>query len=72
MSLIRLDTGPWSEDAAIDQRRILTTVLFTDIVDSTGRLLEIGELVPQIRLADPPTDVGLLLPVIYGGAGRER
>lgn len=34
---------PWSEDAAGRSRRVLTTILFTDIVDSTGRLQELGD-----------------------------
>ena len=33
----------WFEDVESFTRRVLTTVLFTDIVDSTGRLLEIGD-----------------------------
>lgn len=33
----------WFEDLESFSRRVLTTVLFTDVVDSTGRLVEIGD-----------------------------
>jgi class 3 adenylate cyclase len=33
----------WFEDLESFSRRVLTTVLFTDVVDSTGRLLELGD-----------------------------
>lgn len=33
----------WFEDVESFSRRVLTTVLFTDVVDSTGLLLEIGD-----------------------------
>jgi class 3 adenylate cyclase len=33
----------WFEDLESFSRRVLTTVLFTDIVDSTGRLVELGD-----------------------------
>jgi len=33
----------WFEDIESLSRRVLTTVLFTDVVDSTGRLLELGD-----------------------------
>lgn len=33
----------WFEDAESFSRRVLTTVLFTDVVDSTGRLLALGD-----------------------------
>lgn len=33
----------WFEDAESFSRRVLTTVLFTDVVDSTGRLLDLGD-----------------------------
>jgi class 3 adenylate cyclase len=33
----------WFEDVESFTRRVLATVLFTDVVDSTGRLLEIGD-----------------------------
>jgi class 3 adenylate cyclase len=33
----------WFEDLEPFSRRVLTTVLFTDVVDSTGRLLELGD-----------------------------
>ena len=33
----------WFEDLESFSRRVLTTVLFTDVVDSTGRLVELGD-----------------------------
>lgn len=33
----------WFEDLESFSHRVLTTVLFTDVVDSTGRLLEVGD-----------------------------
>lgn len=33
----------WFEDIESFSHRVLTTVLFTDVVDSTGRLLELGD-----------------------------
>ena len=33
----------WFEDLESFSRRVLTTVLFTDVVDSTGRVLELGD-----------------------------
>jgi class 3 adenylate cyclase len=33
----------WFQDLESFSRRVLTTVLFTDVVDSTGRLLELGD-----------------------------
>jgi class 3 adenylate cyclase len=33
----------WFEDLESFSHRVLTTVLFTDVVDSTGRLLELGD-----------------------------
>jgi class 3 adenylate cyclase len=33
----------WFEDLESFSRRVLTTVLFTDVVDSTGKLVELGD-----------------------------
>jgi class 3 adenylate cyclase len=33
----------WFEDLESFSRRVLTTVVFTDVVDSTGRLVELGD-----------------------------
>src|SRR6185436_16028959 len=42
---LHLVTGPASEDevAASRRGRVLTTVLFTDVVDSTGHALALGD-----------------------------
>jgi class 3 adenylate cyclase len=56
----------WFKDLESFSRRVLTTVLFTDVVDSTGRLVELGDRAWTELLGDHHARFRSRLPVFRG------
>ena len=62
----------WYEDLESFSRRVLTTVLFTDVVDSTGRVCELGDRSWTDAAADAPHPVPRWAGPVRWARGRCR